>query len=92
MNYFFFFFFNYKIKTSGVVAEEEANKNATVRHHEMVYVEPVQEMIWIPGLKLPARTKCHPPTTEELALCHIKKKFILFSTEKSPAFKLVSHQ
>lgn len=62
MNYFFFFFFNYKIKTSGVIAEEEANKNATVRHHEMVYVEPVQEMIWIPEgrFETPCTNKVSP--------------------------------
>lgn len=42
------FFFNDKIKTLGVITEEEANENASVRHGKMVRVEPVQEMVWIP--------------------------------------------
>lgn len=28
--------------------KKEANENATLRHAEMIYVEPAQEIIWIP--------------------------------------------
>lgn len=44
--------FNYKIKKKKhwrMIKKEEANENATIRHGEMVYVEPVQEIILIPN-------------------------------------------
>lgn len=47
--------FNYKIKKKKktkpwrIIKKEKANKNATIRHGEMVCVEPFQEIILIPN-------------------------------------------
>lgn len=52
-----------------MITKKEANENATIRHGEMIHVEPAQDITWIPkdSLNLPELPKCQPSTTEELA-------------------------
>lgn len=73
-----------------MIKKEEANENATIRHGEMVYVEPVQEIILIPNDRFESSwsTKVSPISLKSLPK---KKVHNLYRGGSPQLFKLTFH-